>query len=373
MKRTFVTRLATSVFIVAAILSTSLSAKAAEEWNPKRTWAFFVCLVEWKDKETFSSFPKNNRKDTVLRDTLKARGVPSEQIVYLQDSAAKTAIVEQKFAEFLKKPAPGDWVFVYFEGHGYKTDDGIPYLATYDVNDNIKGWRFDKVPDDIEQNFRGSYAIIALDNCYSGAMADAIKRKPRRVSYGVLASSLASQASTSNWTFTESLISAFNGAAFVDRDSDGSITFAELGKNSEEDMLFGEEQVATIAFTGKFDAQMVIGKADTASSPRIGERVEAFSSNDWWKAFIIDSRPGQQKIHYYGWESSDDEWIADRNIRQAKTIQYAKGLRVEVEWQKDWYPATVLDVKGGSHLITYSGYGKEWDEWVSSKRIRKPR
>ena len=373
MKKPSVIRFASIMFVALIVLSSSSVTKAAGEWNPKRTWAFFVCLVSWKDKETFGSFPTKNRKDIVLRDTLKARGVPSEQILYFQDSAATTAVVERRFAEFLTKPAPGDWVIVYFEGHGYKTDDGVPYLATYDVDDRIKGWKFDAVPDAIEQNFKGSNAIIALDNCYSGAMADSVKRKARRVSYGVLASSLASQESTGNWTFTESLISAFNGAAFVDKNGDGSITFAELGSNSSEDMLFGEEQVATIAFTGSFDPQTVIGKAAAPASPRVGERVEAYSANEWWKGFIIDSRPGQQRIHYYGWESSDDEWIADKNIRQIKLVQYAKGAKVEVEWQKKWWPATVLDVKGGSHFITYTDYGKEWDEWVSSKRIRKAR
>lgn len=371
MKARTITRLF-SIFIAFVFLVPVATVRAAEEWNPKRTWAFFVCLVEWKDKESFESFPQANRKDKVFRDTLKERGVPVEQIFYVKDSQATTAFVERKFDEFLKKPAPGDWVIVYFEGHGYKTDDGAPYLATYDVDENIKGWKFDSVPDAIERHFKGSHAIIALDNCYSGAMADSVKLKPRRVSYAVLASSLASQTSTSNWTFTESLISAFKGAAFVDIDRDGTINFDELGKNSEQDMLFGEEQVATIAFTGNFDPLTVIGKAGTASSLRVGERVEAFSDNDWWKGLIIDSRPGQQKVHYYGWESSDDEWIADRHIRQNKAATFSKGARVEVEWQRKWWPATVLAAKGGSHLITYTGFGKEWNEWVSSKRIRKP-
>ncbi len=371
MKKTSITRLASYICIALIVLSASSATFAAETWNPKRTWAFFVCLVEWQDKKTFSSFPKNIRKDTVLRDTLKARGVPDEQIVYLQDSAAKTAVVEEKFAEFLKKPAPGDWVFVYFEGHGYKTDDGVPYLATYDVGDNTKGWKFDSVPDVIEQNFKGSHAIIALDNCYSGAMADSVKRKPRRVSYGVLASSLASQLSTSNWTFTESLISAFNGAAFVDKDRDGMITFAELGKNSEEDMLFGEEQMATIAFTGKFNPQTVLGKAETANSKRVGERVEAYSVDGWYRGFIIDSKADKQRVHYYGYQTADVEWVTEDMIRQPKAVQYAKGTTVEVEWKGDWYKATVLAVKGGSHFVTYIGYGEKWDEWVSSKRMRK--
>ncbi len=356
-------------FVVLLLLVSS--AAAGPEWRPERTWAFFVGLVDWKDSETFESFPSENRKDTVLRDTLKRRGVPAEQIVYINDARATTAVVETRFAEFLKRPAPGDWLFVYFEGHGDKDDDGVPYLITYDVAGRNKGWKFDGVPDAIERYFKGSTAIIALDNCYSGAMADSVRRKPRRVSYGVLASSLASQESTGNWTFTESLISAFDGAAFVDRDRNGQITFDELGKNSELDMLFGEEQMATITFTGTLDPQTVIAQAEMPASPRVGERVEAYSVDDWYKGFIVDVKGGKFKVHYYGYEASDDEWVTSKMIRSPRTTQYAKGSRVEVEWQKRWYPATVLEVKGGSHYITYSGYGHKWDEWVSSNRIRK--
>ncbi len=361
-----------ALVFLAVFLSAVLQVRAADNWDPQRTWAFFVCLVNWQDSEAFASFPTKNRKDVVLRDTLKNRGVPDTQIVYLNDAKATTAAVERQFAEFLKKPAPGDWVIVYFEGHGYKDeDDGTPYLATYDVGDTVKGWRFDSVPDAIERNFRGSHAIIALDNCYSGAMVDNVKAKPRRVSYAVLTSSLASQVSTGNWTFTESLISAFNGYAHVDRDRNGSITFAELGKNSEEDMLFGEEQMATIAFTGRFDPLTVIGKAQTAASLRVGERVEAYSLDRWYRGFIVDAKTGSNKVHFYGFETSDDEWVTDKMIRTPEVVQFAKGASVEVEWKKTWYPAKVLDFKGGSHYITYDGYGKEWDEWVSSSRIRK--
>lgn len=353
------------------LLVFSGTAAAASEWNPKRTWAFFVGLVDWKDSSAFASFPAENRKDTVLLDTLRKRGVPESQISYLADSRATTAVVESKFTEFLKKPAAGDWVFVYFEGHGDKDDAGTPYLVTYDVAGRNKGWKFDSVPDAIERNFRGSHAVLALDNCFSGSMAESVKRAPRRVSYSVLTSSLASQLSTGNWTFTESLISAFNGASFVDIDRNGQVTFAELGQNSERDMLFGEEQMATIAFTGSFDPQTVIAKADAPASPRVGERIEAYSIDGWYRGFIVDSRSDKFKIHYYGYESIDDEWVTSKLIRQAKIVQYAKGSRVEVEWENEWYPATVLDVKGGTHYITYAGYGKEWDEWVSSDRIRK--
>lgn len=360
--------------VLLAICLTQAAVAQSKQWDAKRTWVFMVCLVEWKDSATWAPFPQKNRKDVVLRDTLKARGVPANQIVFLQDKFATTASVERQFIEFLKKPSPNDSIFVYFEGHGAKDEGtGTPYLITYDVDAENKGWKFDSLPDMIEKYFRGSQAIIALDNCYSGAMADSVGRAKRRISYGVLTSSLASQVSTGNWTFTESLISAFIGEPFVDIDRNGSVTFAELGKNSKEDMLFGEEQMASILFTGDFDPQLVIGPAKRSSSPRLGERVEAYSIDGWYRGFIIGSRPGEQRVHYYGYESSDDEWVPDKMVRRAKIKQFAKGTKVEVEWQKKWWPAKVLEVEGGAHYITYDGHSKDWDEWVTSKRIRKPK
>lgn len=358
--------------LFASILLAQVTYAQTKQWEPKRTWVFMASLVEWKDAERLAPFPQKNRKDIVLRDTFKKRGVPANQIVFLQDQAATTATVERQFDEFIRRPAPGDWIFVYFAGHGDRDDDDdTPYLITYDVYNDNKGWAFDSVPDAIERSFRGSHAIIALDNCFSGTMADVVNSKPRKISYGVLTSSLANEISTGRWTFTESLIAAFNGEAYVDRDRNSSITFAELGKNSEEDMLFGEEQMATILFTGTFDSSTVIGSAVSTPKARVGERVEAMSGQDWFKGIIVDSKPSQQKIHYYGYESSDDEWLPDSQIRVSKPSQFAKGTKVEVYWLKKWWPATVIDARGGAHYITYDGFGKEWDEWVASKRIRK--
>lgn len=365
-------RFAILLFLAASFFVSVSPARAATEWNPKRTWVFFVGLVKWKDSESFESFPAENRKDGILLNSLRKRGVPEDHIVYLKDSVATTSVVQTRFADFLKKASPDDWVFVYFEGHAYKTDTGVPYLATYDVNDRILGWKFDSIPNTIESNFNGSHAIIALDNCYSGAMVSSVKKAKRRVAYAIFTSSLASQESTGNWTFTEALNSAFTGAAYADDDGDGRVTLAEMGTNVQEDMLFGEEQMASIAFTGGFDPQTVIAPAPAASSPRVGERVEAYSEDDWYKGYIADVKANKFKIHYYGFEQSDDEWVTSKMIRVSKNAPaYKIGEKVEIEWKKQWYPATIVNVNGGSHLVTYNGYGHDWDEWVTYKRIRR--
>jgi hypothetical protein len=45
--------------------------------------------------------------------------------------------------------------------------------------------------------------------------------------------------------------------------------------------------------------------------------------------------------------------------------------RVEVEWEGDWYPATILEARGAKYKIHYLGYSTEWDEWIEAARLRR--
>lgn len=49
---------------------------------------------------------------------------------------------------------------------------------------------------------------------------------------------------------------------------------------------------------------------------------------------------------------------------------FTKGDKVDVLWKGAWYPATVEKVSGEKSYIHYTGYGKNWDEWVGPDRIR---
>jgi hypothetical protein len=44
--------------------------------------------------------------------------------------------------------------------------------------------------------------------------------------------------------------------------------------------------------------------------------------------------------------------------------------RLFVEWKGIWYAAEILASTADSHYIRYSGYGPEWDEWVTPERMR---
>jgi len=349
------------------------STQSASSWNPQRTWVYFVGLLEWKKKEQFSSFPQKNRRDQILLNVLKQSGVPDNQVVYLKDSEATIAKVRASFPEFLRRTKAGDTVIVYFCGHGYKSDDNkTTYLATYDVSDKITGWNVDDLTSAIEQNFKGSTAILMADNCYSGALAESVKAlKPSNISYAALTSAHFNSFSTANWTFTESLIYAFRGDPYADLNRDGKVTFAELEDGASQNMLFAEEQIAEFAYKGSFDKRGIVAASKPNSLPRIGENVEAYSVDGYYKGFIRDVNGDNYRIRFYGYEESDDEWVPESKIRRASPKQYKVGSSVNIKWVGKWFNGKVLEVKGGSHLVSYDGYDDGYKEWIPSNRIKE--
>jgi hypothetical protein len=58
----------------------------------------------------------------------------------------------------------------------------------------------------------------------------------------------------------------------------------------------------------------------------------------------------------------------------AAAATYAKGDKVLVEWKGQWYPSTILEVGAGDNAgkfkIHYDGWGAEWDEWVTTTRMK---
>lgn len=252
-------------FFAFVTLAFALSAGPARAdqfaWQPERTWAFVVGVLEWKSSQ-YHGFPKENRRDERLVKTLKQRGVPESQITYLQDRAATTSHVQAEFEEFLKKPQPGDWVFFYFTGHGFNSKDHKEtYLATWDAGQNPLGLAVTPVPREINRRCKASYAILAVDNCNSGGMAEAVKNlKNPRVNFCVLTSANWNSSSTPHWTFTENLIYALSGETFMDDNSDGVVTFQELRANVLLDMTFAENQMPQFAATDGFKTSWVVAE-----------------------------------------------------------------------------------------------------------------
>jgi hypothetical protein len=275
----------------------------------------------------------------------------------------------------LAKLRADDLLIVYYAGHGTKSDDGNDvFLASYDAGDDeVEGWSVNSIPGKINGS-KCSRVLWLIDCCYSGQAGLAITKQSKGPAYAAVTSSAASESSTEHWTFTEALLDALRGVAYVDLNHDGAVTLSEFATHVEADMNAAEEQRSSFAHTKSFDAEMVLAPAKPLANPRIGERAKARDSNgDWYACRIIDTRNEKLKIHFIGYENDEDIWVAPEDLETIKQFRYATGTKVEVLWKKHWYPATVLQAKDGVHLIHYTEYEAKWDEWVPSRRIREPK
>jgi len=360
------------------------------DWQPQRTWVFVVGILQWQHKDMFDSFPQKNRRDAQLVEFFRQQGVPASQLVFLKDSQATTRRVQNSFQSFLSQTGPDDLLFFYYTGHGYKSDDEQQtYFATYDAGEDVDGWATASIVRDIERYFKGSRALLTADTCFSGGLAQETRQLGRRVSYATLASTTSNRTSTENWTFTEMLLAAMRGKSFADINGDGEVTLSETAQNIKDDMAFAEDQKAVFVTTSNFQPETGLAVAERKTDPLISSRLEVRSEGDWYKAKVIDAREGSYRVHYYGFEDSDDEWVTRRQFRMAnssaiardsragangekQSILYRIGANVEVNWHGKWYAAKILEAKEGRHLVHYAGYDDNWDEWVPDNRIRRP-
>lgn len=357
----------------------SVPSQTTEAWDSSHTWVFAVGVLEWQDSESFGSFPKEGRQDVELVHLFADRGVPQDHITFFMDTDATKARIESAFVDMIKKIPATDTLIVYYAGHGAKDSNGETYFAPYDTGQSLyyTAWSVSWIHQTIEKQFHGRQVILTADACYSGSLGEGTGFHTKK-SYASLASSLSSQPSTANWTFTKSLIAGFNGDGAVDINRDGNITFSEIAHYTSEEMAFVDGQRSSFV-THEFNPEMEIGGSIGSNRGEHYEQAEVEWKGDWYKAEINDRRADKSYVHYVGYGNSYDEWVGLKRIRPYAPPQFAVGTHVEVAWsptvifdqnRSRWYPARVLKAEDGLHLIHYDGYLDSWDEWVSPNRIR---
>ncbi len=295
------------------------------QWEPRKTWVFIVGLLEWKDSESFGSFPKENRRDAELVNELRAKGISADHIVYLQDRAATTRRIQTELNALLAKTRPDDFLFLYYCGHGYE-DGNATYFASYDAGDRQKGWRVSSIFQTINSRFAGSRVFLTADCCLSGALTTGARAQSGGIAYAALASTTDTDSSTERWTFTESLLAGLRGNPCLDTNRDGMISLVETARFARDEMKLAEDQTAPFVATRGFDAGMPLAVAGRSTGAC--DRYWVTTEDGTYAARILESNGKRARVHYIGYPDDEDEWVSRTNIRpiaETKTVRFRAG------------------------------------------------
>ncbi|SVB74619.1 uncharacterized protein METZ01_LOCUS227473, partial [marine metagenome] len=107
----------------------------ADEWEPKKTHAVIVGVLEWKNGLT--PFSKRNRKDQELRNLLIKRGTPAENVTMLLDQEATLPKIRKAISQVLSRTTKDSTLIIYYDGHGWATGSDFCF-ANYDVQSGRK-------------------------------------------------------------------------------------------------------------------------------------------------------------------------------------------------------------------------------------------
>jgi len=363
------------VLLALLVSTTSLLAQDAS-WDPTKTRVFAVGVLSFQDKK-LGTWPDEGRVDAVMIESLKKRGVPEANIVFLKNEAATREAVDKKMSELLAASAEGETLIFYYAGHGSRNfqDEKRPVsLICYDSMPKKAAsyWLLSDVVASIEKGFKGGKVLVTADCCHSGGFMEELKTLQSKKQWGLLASVQPGSRSTGNWTFTQCLVDTYNGYAPIDADGDGKITFKESGAWAEAEMAFCEEQMSC-AWTRGYSDSTVLAVAGEKKPARVGERLEAEDEGKWWKIKVLDAKEGKLFVTWLGWDKKWDRWIEADKARAHKPQVQEGGTVVEVEWDGTWYKAKVMQNRLGLHFVRYEGFPESDSEWVPRKRMRLPK
>jgi hypothetical protein len=351
----------------------------AEEWEPARTHAVIVGVLEWQHGLT--PYSKRNRKDQELRDLLVKRGTPAENIQLLLDKDATLPKIRKAVADTLTRAEKGSTLIVYYAGHGWGAGNDYCF-ANYEVLPSKKdtAWSLKELGATLASDFKGERAFLWADCCFSGGMeviVDALAEK--KVAAFALTSAGTANTSTNNWTFTQSIIDGIGGEALVDLNADGKITLAELHAEVREAMTHMEGQKHGFKQSGLKD-DLVLAKA-SGTRPKVADAkfpVGSYVQAKGRYGRVVGADGGQYAVQFYNYcdkvveKFPAADLVASKREPGKTVVRLDAGVKpdCEVEWQGQWWDAKVLKEENGRWYIHYIGYDSSWDEWVGKDRIR---
>jgi hypothetical protein len=377
-QRTHAARFAVLFAFMPLIASVSLG---AEEWEPKKTHALIVGVLEWKNG--LSPFPKRNRKDRELRNLLIKRGTPAENVTMLLGEEATLAKIRKAITQTLSKTSKDSTLIIYYDGHGWAAGEDFCF-ANYDVQSGLKdtAWSMNELAAAVAKEFKGRRAFFWADCCYSGGMGVIVEELAgRNVASFSLTSAATANTSTRNWTFTQSILDGLSGAPLIDTNGDGLITLGELRTEVRDAMNHMEGQKHGFKTNG-LDDTFVLARASgrLAKVPKAKYHLGSYVRANGKYGRVVGvkgDKSDEYSVQFYNYTEKIVKQYAEKDlVASTRTPREPRRRRArmepdcKVEWRGAWYDAKVLKTKPGKWFIHYVDDDDSWDEWVGKDRIR---
>jgi len=373
---TVLSRGALRLYLVAVLSAfSSEDAFALELLSPEKTHVVIAGVLNFEDPDIIS-FPVEKRKDRELDNVFDSIGVPIDNRRLLLDADATEKGIHEALLKTVKASKPGDTLFFYYAGHG-SISTGKLIMVSFDADKKAgrRGFSINNLENVIATHWKGDKVILMGDFCYSGHFADVATRL-RRKGIQVISLTSASQTnqSTGSWSFTQTLIDGLRGRAIYDLDKNGVISLGELAENVSQVMRVREAQKSGFfAPEGFLELAVSSVTSDTQAS-----MTGKWKPGDWvctakGAARVLKTGAGNVTTERYKYNSYIERKDDVKNIIPFKLQRWPAGANVDVVYNRKVYEANILEVAGDFHKITYPGYSKKWDEWITSDRIVKCR
>lgn len=334
-------------------------------------------VLSWSDPG-FKPFSAAGRKDRELADRLVADlGVPKQEVALLLDKQATRAAILAAVASAAAKTKPGETLVFYYAGHGTRDAKGTVFLAPSDVDSarlDDTGLSMAALTQALAKLPSGSRALLFGDSCFSGALASVAEGLGQRgVSAAAVTSAEASNTSTVNWTFTQTLLDVIGGSGLADRDKSGAVTLSELGSEERDAMKYMDRQRAGVALQTLAAAQIAAAKAQPAApaglkAVSLGEYVTVGTDTTVYR--LVGARGGDALLRTLNYATLSERSAAVSELRPIQFRTWPVGAEIDVSWGGKLWDAKVIDAsQDGFMRITYVGWPAYWDEWVLDDRV----
>jgi hypothetical protein len=337
-------------------------------------------VLAWKDPG-FPSFDPKGRKDAELAALLGARAsVPRTEVTLLLDAEATRAKVLAALTAAAAKTKVGETLVFYYAGHGARAKTGDIYLASADIDGEhmpTTGLGMTEVTRALDGLPAGATLLLLGDSCYSGALATVAESLAKRgVHAAAVTSAEASNTSTVNWTFTQTVLDVLGGDPLADRNGDGSVSLSELGDEVRDALKFRDHQRSGYAAFDVGDPVLATAAtraaAPTSGKFALGDYVTA-ATNPKDVARIVSAQGTTLTLRYLHYATLSESTEAAANLRPVTFRRYPVGTSLEVTWGGKTWDAKVKQVDGDFAFITYPGWPSYWDEWILDDRVVRQR